>query len=238
MESVVPFCSLCQVSFSRPEMQCFCLSCNHLVCQFCRLKQQSDETLYRCYFDGCYTPISNARPLQGLAEFLLNVYAEEVQFTMGTQARRLDEALRVKFNLFYERARIPCRTRNCPLANTKCGYDHSGQFYKKSHCPFPYSCPNPDTCIFIHPNEAPQSTDLAPSATPRPSQLANYQTIPGYPSSPSQNYDLVTIPEPRNPIYSPIESPTMPVSWQCPNCRSVLTAQYTSCPQCHYLARY
>ncbi len=241
MDNVVPFCPLCQVSFTRPDMQCFSLSCNHLVCQYCLLKQQYNDDLYRCYFDACYTPISNARYLQGLAEFLTNEYAEEVQLTMGTQARRLDEALRVRFNLFYERAKISCRTRNCPLALTKCGYDHSGQFYKKVNCPFSNSCPNLGTCIFLHPGEATQSSSVAISTTPRPSQMANYQTIPPagvYPSSESPNYQLVTIPDPRVPNYAPVEGATMPVSWQCPNCRSLLTAQHLSCPQCTCVARY
>ena len=241
MDAVVPFCPLCQVSFTNTYMTAFALACNHIVCIYCLRKQQLSDTHFRCYFDGCYTMVGSERHLQGLAEFLINEYAEVAMVTMGTQARKLDEALRIRFNLFYDRAKIPCRTRNCPLAQTKCGYDHTGQFYKKTHCGFRESCPNAQSCIFIHPGEAGQSQQLIGSPTLRPSQLANTPTLPvygGYQSqaNSSSYYQMQTIPDSRIPVCADGEGQTMPVYWQCLNCGTQIYGQ-NRCSQCTCCSR-
>lgn len=240
MDAVVPFCPLCQTSFTNQYMTAFALACNHIVCSYCLGKHQPTDTHYRCYFDGCYTAVGSERLLQGLAEFLTTEFADVAMFTMGTQATKMDEVLRVRFNLFYDRSKIPCKTRNCPLAQTKCGYDHSGQFYKKTHCGFSGSCPNAGTCIFIHPGEVGHSEPLSVSSTLRPSQIVNaamLQAYNGYPSPPNDSsyYQLQTIADYRLPQCVPEE--TMPVAWYCQNCEAPNYGQ-NFCSSCGCLCNY
>ena len=240
MESVVPFCPLCQISFTRTDMVAYALSCNHLVCIYCLNKQLEPYDYIRCYFDGTYTPRTYARELQGLATSLLNEYGEVVQISMNFQAVKLDEALRIRFNIYYERAKIPCRTRNCPLvAIHKCGYDHSNRFYKKSNCSFGSSCPNSASCIFIHPGESLQTCTVASSSTPRPSQVA--AAFPPVSSSTQSTYDAssfystMTCAAPCHNYYSS-DLPTL-VPWQCKNCGYYNSGEVSSCSQCSFCIR-
>lgn len=240
MESVVPFCPLCQISFTRTDMVAYALSCNHLVCNYCLNKQLETSDYLRCYFDGTYTPRCYARELQGLATALVNEYAEVVQITMHSQAVKLDEALRIRFNIYYDRAKIPCRTRNCPLfAINKCGYDHSNKFYKKTYCSFGSSCPNAASCIFIHPGEALQTCTIDTSSTPRPSQVA--AAFPPVSSSnqstydPSSFYSTMTC-APHHHNYYSSDLPTL-VPWHCQNCGSYNPGEVSSCSQCSFCIR-
>lgn len=240
MEAVVPFCPLCQISFARADMTAYVLSCNHPVCSVCLNKQSVSADYYQCYFDWTYTAVNSIRELKGLAWSLNNEYLEVVQITMGMQAIRMDEILRSRFNIYYERTKIPCRTRNCAL---KCGYDHTNRFYKKTNCNYGYNCPNAGTCIFLHPGESTQTSTLGPSSTPRPSALATAAASPVEPpcsSAPSaydplSYYGTVALPRPCPNHYSP-DLPTVANSWQCPNCQTYNTTEVFYC-QCTFARR-
>jgi len=238
MEAVVPFCPLCQTSFTHADRAAYVLSCNHLVCSYCLNKQLYNNEYYRCYFDGTYTSVNYVRELTGLAWALSNEYLEVMQITMGMQAKRMDEVLKARFNLYYERATIPCRTSNCALAvGGKCGYDHTNRFYKKTNCAFGNTCPNMNTCIFLHPGETRQTFALETSSTPRPShERAAFPPVSPPSSSdydPNSYYSTMTYQAPCHNHYAS-DLPTVETLWTCPNCHSSNRAELSSCPQCSY----
>lgn len=233
----MPYCPLCQVSFTRADMTAYVLSCNHPVCIYCLNKQSVSLDYYQCYFDGTYTQVNSVRELTGLASFLSNELGEVMEITMKTQALRMDEMLRRRFNINYAKTNIPCRTQNC---TSKCEYDHTKQFYKKKYCPLGYACLNVMTCIFLHPGETTQTSSFTPSSTPRPSAVAaaiapvkqSYRSAQSD-YDPKSYYDTVTYSRPLSSYYSS-DLPTVENPWQCPNCHSCNDAMFLSCPHCTY----
>ena len=236
MEDVVPFCPLCQTSLTEPWVVTYALACNHLVCQRCLWKQCVDDCSLRCYLDASITRFEHVRELRGFANDLAEAYLEVVQLTMGSQAMRLDEALRTRFSVNYERGKITCRRVNCPdVKNGKCKYDHSGQFYKKTWCGYNDTCPNKSTCIFLHTGEETQSTGLATSPIPRPSQTTDFNTLPTSSINSILDSRFQTIPDARVNYYYPGSEATLPEYWQCPNCKSGNHRSHTGCSQCSFI---